>query len=387
MPFINDRLHDQAEAQRLAAVEDDLDPVAPPPEATVGRVDADGIQRWLTERIFGQSGAIDAIHRTMQIVQAGLSDSSRPLASHLFVGPTGTGKTEIVRQLAAVLRTGPDDFCRVDMSAMAQEHYAASFAGAPPGYTGSREGLSIFKRDQVEGDLSRPGIVLFDEVEKAHPTVIRALLHVLDQGVLHLANGQERLNFRNCVVFLTSNLGSREIRDLQQSKGRLWLRGHGAAWTDRLPVRTRDWAQRRLDGRLIEVTQAALERHFDPEFLNRVDEVTTFSEFTPRVARLVASRELTLLQRRAAQKQVNLHYSDDVVEHITRMGFDPAYGGRSVRREVRHTVWPVVARHVIAHQTRAMSTPVTPSDVWLRLSPPGRDGASHVIAGPNRTDT
>lgn len=387
MPFLNDRLREQRAAQDEA---DELSGQRGLDQQDValaasGRVDAERIRARLEGRIFGQSQAIDAVYRTMQMVQAGLADRERPLASHLLVGPTGTGKTEIVRQLAATLRSGPDDFCRVDMSAFAQEHYAASFAGAPPGYAGSKEGHSIFRRDQVEGELGKPGIVLFDEVEKAHDTVIRALLHVLDHGVLNLANGEQRFSFRNSVIFLTSNLGSREIRDLQQNRLRRFVRRHSAVVTDQLPTSTGLWLQDRLDGRIHQITQSALERQFDPEFLNRIDEVTVFAELSDTVAQRIARMELDMLASRAVQKGIDLRFGDDVVRHVATMGFDSAYGGRSVRREVRHTVWPVVARHVIAQRIHRLEESGSTTTVELSLSNPDRQGQRHVIATAART--
>ncbi|EOD64490.1 AAA family ATPase, partial [Amycolatopsis vancoresmycina] len=169
--------------------------------------------------------AVAAAVRALSLAAVGATDPDRPLATLLLVGPTGVGKTELVRRVAAELRTGPDDLCRVDMNALAQEHYAASFTGAPPGYAGSKEAYSLFDRTTVEGDPYRPGIVLFDEVEKAHPTVLRALLHVLDSGTLRLASGQQTISFRNSLVFLTSNLGSAELARRRRSP---WRRVFGA---------------------------------------------------------------------------------------------------------------------------------------------------------------
>ncbi|MDT0461279.1 AAA family ATPase, partial [Streptomyces sp. DSM 41527] len=154
----------------------------------------------------------------------GVTDPGRPLSSVLLAGPTGVGKTELVRQVAAALRTGPDDMCRIDMSALAQEHYAASLSGAPPGYAGSKESFTLFDKAKIEGGPYLPGIVLFDEVEKADATVLRALLHVLDTGELRLANGQQKISFRNSYIFLTSNLGSLEAAALQRSRRKPWRR-------------------------------------------------------------------------------------------------------------------------------------------------------------------
>ncbi len=202
MPYLTDMFHEQNAVRESA----DEDVTTPGPAA----FDQQAFLDRLGSRILGQPDALEAVTRAVAIAQAGVTDPGRPLASVLLVGPTGVGKTELVRQVAAELRSGPDDLCRIDMAALAQEHYAASFSGAPPGYAGSKESFTLFDKNKIEGDPFMPGIVLLDEIEKADPTVIRALLHVLDCGRLRLANGRETISFRNSYVFMTSNLGSRD---------------------------------------------------------------------------------------------------------------------------------------------------------------------------------
>lgn len=209
------------------------------------------------------------------------------------------------------------------MNSLAQEHYAASFNGAPPGYAGSKEAFTVFDRSTVEGDPYTPGIVLFDEVEKAHPTVLRALLGVLDNGILRLANGQEKISFRNSFVFLTSNLGSKELARRRGSRWRTLLdRGH----------------TRRT------VVDKALQSFFDPEFLNRIDETVIFDELDRTTVEQVARLETDLLRTRLRRRGVDLQVDDSAVHLLADQGFDPVYGARGLRRTLRtHLAAPVAA--------------------------------------------
>jgi ATP-dependent Clp protease ATP-binding subunit ClpA len=354
VPYLTDMFHDQnATPQQTnnAAVK----PVA--------RFDSDAFVARLGQRLLGQPDAVSAVARALSIAHAGVADPGRPLASVLLVGPTGIGKTELVRQVAAEIRTGPDDLCRIDMAALAQEHYAASFSGAPPGYAGSKESFTLFDKNKIEGDPYTPGIVLFDEVEKADPTVIRALLHVLDSGQLRLANGRERISFRNSYVFMTSNLGSKDVAAAQRAStwSTKWrrLRTFGAASTD--PV-----TQAR------ELVTTAVETFFDPEFFNRIDETVIMKPFDTSTAQLVTVREVGLFTARLARESVELRVDPTVVEFLHDCGFDPIYGARGLRRTVRtHLIAPTAACVL-----RSRTTSTTPIVVEATLT----DGAIAVQA-------
>ncbi|WP_020497886.1 AAA family ATPase [Sciscionella marina] len=325
MPFLTDMYHEQNRA-RTGSTET----TTTENTAKAAEFDPDRLRALLRERILGQDEAIETVVRAIVLAKAGAVDPDRPLANLLLVGPTGVGKTELVRTVAAQLRSGPDDLCRVDMNALAQEHYAASFSGAPPGYAGSKEAYSVFDRDTVQGDPYRPGIVLFDEVEKAHPTVLRALLQVLDSGILKLASGQERISFRNTLVFLTSNLGSAEIARIQ---GIPWRRG-----VDRLLRRGRR-----------PVIDAALREFFDPEFVNRIDDTVHFAELGKDTARGIVSLEVALLRKRLLRKQVHLEVSEDVLAFLAERGFDPVYGARALRRTMRTQLTAAIAEEIVRH--------------------------------------
>ncbi|WP_245607188.1 AAA family ATPase [Pseudonocardia spinosispora] len=312
-------------------------------------VTRDAVAQRLRSRVIGQDPAIDAVMRALVLARAGAHDPSRPLANLLLVGPTGVGKTELVRRLAAELRSGPDDLCRIDMNSLAQEHYAASFSGAPPGYAGSKEAFTLFDRTTVEGDPYTPGIVLFDEVEKAHPTVLRALLQVLDSGMLRLASGQQTISFRNSYVFLTSNLGSAEL-----------ARRRGSGWRRALD---RVVPLDRVTGRLTtrgtkSAVDKALRGFFDPEFLNRIDETVQFSELDRPACARITALEVELLIGRMRRRSVSVEVSEQVVALLAERGFDPVYGARGLRRVLRTELAVPVAEEVARHRTDA-DTPLT----------------------------
>lgn len=325
MPFLTDMYHEQNAAQ-----DDDTGDTATLPDRSVA-FDQRLFRERLGSRILGQPDAIDAVARAVAIAQAGITDPGRPLASVLLVGPTGVGKTELVRQVAAELRSGPDDLCRIDMAALAQEHYAASFSGAPPGYAGSKESFTLFDRSKIEGDPFTPGIVLLDEIEKADPTVIRALLHVLDNGQLRLANGRETISFRNSYIFITSNLGSKDVADDVRRRHRRWLR--------RKAVTSERYSR--------SLVVSAVEDFFDPEFFNRIDETVVLDPFRPSTARQVTMREVDLVCRRLAAESVHLDVDDSVLDGLRAGGFDPVYGARGLRRTIREQLVAPVAEALL----------------------------------------
>lgn len=166
------------------------------------------VMQLLRERIIGQDAALNEIEKMLHVVKADFSSPERPLSVTLMLGPTGVGKTETVRLIAEAIYGRSDAFCRIDMNTLAQEHYATALTGAPPGYVGSKEGHSLFDETAIAGSHTRPGIMLFDELEKASTEVIRGLMNVLDTGRLTLTAGTKTIDFRNCMIFMTSNVGA-----------------------------------------------------------------------------------------------------------------------------------------------------------------------------------
>lgn len=320
----------------------------------------------LSARVIGQDHAVDALARAVTVARAGLLEYDRPLASLLFVGPTGVGKTVMVRALAEIIRSNADDFCRVDMSSLAQEHYGASISGAPPGYAGSKEGLTIFDRLQIESDEHTPGIVLFDEIEKAHPTVIRTLLHVLDNGLLRLSSGTETINFRNCIVVMTSNLGGAEIA--RHRAGQILKRR-------RPRTAAKPTGSRTLTGLLSvgapraglteenQILTRALQEFFDPEFLNRLDDIVAFNDLDRSSAEEITAREVSLVCDRLRERSIHLSVSPEVIRHIASVGFDPAFGVRALKRGVQRELLAPLATALQSFPPRGS----TPTAVQITL--------------------
>lgn len=356
MPYLTDMYHAQNKTAESAHSNGTVNPTTAP------GFSRDELVASLSSRILGQSNAVEAVARAVSIGHVGVADPDRPLASVLLVGPTGVGKTELVRRLAAHLRSGPDDLCRIDMAALAQEHYAASFSGAPPGYAGSKESFTLFDKDRIEGNAYTPGIVLLDEIEKADPTVIRALLHILDSGELRLANGREKISFRNSYIFITSNLGSREVADSARTSA-------NAPWWRQLLTR----ATARTDGRRRGAIIDAVEEFFDPEFVNRIDEIAVLDPLTVDTSRAVIAREVDELSRRLARESLTLHVDDSVLALLQDNGFDPVYGARGLRRSIRTLLVSPVAECILrerphGQQPLALHATATGAGVTVRRS-------------------
>lgn len=324
------------------------------------------LETQLSASVHGQEEAVRAVVRAVSIAQARLVPADRPLANLLFVGPTGVGKTQLVRSLARAVRTGAEDFCRVDMSSLSQEHYAASVAGAPPGYAGSKEGLSIFDRGKIESSPDVPGIVLFDEIEKAHITVVRSLLHVLDNGYLRLASGNETINFRNCIVVMTSNLGAGEISRSRRSRALRLLQSSVdtvSTWTPETAALHRQhyaWTGRR-EARIL---QRALNGFFDPEFLNRVDEVVRFDGISRETARAIVADQIGGVRAMLQRRYVELRVDDNAIDHLVRKGFSLEYGARALQRTIRMELLAPLA----AQLSGARASPANPLQIGTTLS-------------------
>ncbi|QHD06675.1 AAA family ATPase [Pseudomonas sp. R76] len=287
----------------------------------------------LRSRIVGQEAALAQVEGLLNVVKADISERDRPLSVNLFMGPTGVGKTEVVRLLAQALHGRADGFCRIDMHTLAQEHYAAALTGAPPGYVGSKEGISLFNSELIQGTYSRPGIVLFDELEKASQEVVRSLLGILENGQMNLAGGARTLDFRNSLIFMTSNIGAQQARRHRQRFA------HG--WRRLLRVFVRDEAA---------VLEEALHGHFEPEFLNRIDRILLFDPIDSHWLEALLEVELGKLNQRLAAQQRWLSVDEPAKAWLCRQ-HDARFGARALGRRLRVELEPAIAECVLRDPT------------------------------------
>ncbi|MBX2868311.1 MAG: ATP-dependent chaperone ClpB [Acidiferrobacterales bacterium] len=269
----------------------------------------------LHKRVIGQEEAISAVSNAIRRSRAGLSDPSRPYGSFLFLGPTGVGKTELTKALAEFLFDTDESMVRIDMSEFMEKHSVARLIGAPPGYVGYEEGGYL-----TEAVRRRPySVILLDEVEKAHPDVFNILLQVLDDG--RLTDGQGRtVDFRNTVIIMTSNLGSQRIQEM-------------ASEADYQAMK--------------ESVMEVVSGHFRPEFLNRIDEITVFESLSKAELVDIARIQLVGLTSRLKQREIGLIFSEEAIEWIADVGFDPVYGARPLKRVIQNEIENVLAEKIL----------------------------------------
>ncbi|WP_298053258.1 ATP-dependent chaperone ClpB [uncultured Paenalcaligenes sp.] len=268
----------------------------------------------LHQRVIGQDEAVSLVSDAIRRSRAGLSDPDRPYGSFLFLGPTGVGKTELTKALAGFLFDSEDHLIRIDMSEFMEKHSVARLIGAPPGYVGYEQGGYL-----TEAVRRKPySVILLDEVEKAHPDVFNVLLQVLDDG--RLTDGQGRtVDFRNTVIIMTSNLGSQHI---QQMQGAPYEQVKEAVWE--------------------EVKMA-----FRPEFLNRIDEVVVFHSLDAKHIQSIANIQLQRLGQRLADRHLQLQVSESALAEIAKVGFDPLFGARPLKRAIQQYVENPVAKSIL----------------------------------------
>jgi ATP-dependent Clp protease ATP-binding subunit ClpA len=287
------------------------------------------LEEHLHQRVVGQHEAVVAVADALRRSRSGIADPRRPLGSFLFLGPTGVGKTELARALAEFLFDDERALLRIDMSEYREPHTVSRLYGAPPGYVGYDQAGQL-----TEAVRRRPyQVVLFDEIEKAHPDVLNALLQVLDDG--RMTDGQGRtVDFQNTVIIMTSNAGSRQMAS--KSRGTLGFQTGAASAVD--------GDRRLMRERVLEAVKDA----FRPEFLNRIDEVIVFDRLAPEQLRQIVDKMLRDVRARLAARQIELTLADSAADWLIEHGYDEAYGARSLRRLVQREIENVLARRVLA---------------------------------------
>jgi len=314
----------ESEMQKLLRIEDDL-----------------------RKRVVGQDHALVAVANAVRRSRAGLSDERRPIGSFIFLGPTGVGKTETARALAEFLFDDERAMVRIDMSEYMERHSVSRLIGAPPGYVGYDEGGQL-----TEPVRRRPySVVLFDEIEKAHPDVFNTLLQLLDDG--RLTDGQGRtVDFKNTVIIATSNIGSDALARIEERAGA---------------------DDNELAERLQEVALDALSKHFRPEFINRIDETVVYRRLGREQIRRIVDIQLAGLLPRLEKRGLTLQIGDEVKDYLANVGFDPQFGARPLKRAIQRHVEDPLAKKLLGGEFppgSAIAVSVEHGELVFRLAEP-----------------
>ena len=277
----------------------------------------------LHRRVIGQEQAVTALSDAIRRARAGLKDPARPIGSFIFLGPTGVGKTELARALAEFLFGDEEAMIRLDMSEYSERHEVSRLVGAPPGYIGYDDGGQL-----TELVRRRPyRVILFDEIEKAHPDVFNMFLQILEDGRLTDGHGRT-VDFRNTVIIMTSNLGTEVLQ--RESIGLLRRTGGAQAFQD---------LQRSVD--------QALKKAFRPEFINRIDEIIVFEPLSREQILQIVNLMVTEVQKRLEERSLRITLTDAALEWLAKVGYDPSFGARPLRRAVQRHVENVLAREIL----------------------------------------
>lgn len=280
----------------------------------------------LHRRIVGQDEAVEAVSRAIRRGRVGLKDPKKPIGSFIFLGPTGVGKTELCKALAAAMFGDENAMIRLDMSEYMEKHTVSRLIGSPPGYVGYDEGGQL-----TEKVRRKPySVVLFDEIEKAHPDVFNMLLQILDDGVLTDGQGR-RVDFKNCIIIMTSNVGAKLISQKQKAFG-------FAAGAKELEQNEKE---------IKDAVMGELRNTFRPEFLNRVDDIIVFQRLTKENIKEIASRLLAVLRKRVEDMGIEVTFSDEAVSKIADAGFDDVYGARPLKRAIQSRIEDALSEEML----------------------------------------
>ena len=283
------------------------------------------LEETLHNRVVGQSEAVTAVSKAIRRGRVGLKDPKRPIGSFIFSGPTGVGKTELSKALAEAMFGDEDAIIRIDMSEYMEKHTVSRLVGSPPGYVGYDEGGQLTEKIR----RNPYSVVLFDEIEKAHPDVFNILLPILDDGILTDSQGR-RVDFRNTVIIMTSNLGARLITE-QKSLG--FSAGESKS--------TRSYEDIKSD------VMGEIKRAFRPEFINRIDDIIVFHQLTEEDIKEIASKMLETLKSRLGANGITAEFTDEAITKIAKAGFDPVYGARPLRRAIQSEIEDMLAEKML----------------------------------------
>ncbi len=282
------------------------------------------IENELRLRVVGQDEAIKKIADVVRRSRVGISDPNKPMGSFIFLGPTGVGKTELTKALASFMFDDDKALIRVDMSEYTERHSVSKLIGSPPGYVGYDESGSL-----TESVRHRPySVVLFDEIEKAHPEIFNILLQVLDEGRLTDSKGRV-VNFKNTIIILTSNIGSNFIQKMES-----------LGFTNN--SKKDEYSQTK------EKVLDSLKDHFNPEFLNRLDDIIVFDILSPEVIRSIVDIKIKIIRARLLEKKIELDISNDALDYLAKEGYNPHYGARPLARLIQDKILNQVAMFIIA---------------------------------------
>jgi ATP-dependent Clp protease ATP-binding subunit ClpC len=282
-----------------------------------------GLEKILTQDVIGQEEAVTKISKAIRRIRLGIKDPNKPIGSFIFLGSTGVGKTHLAKQLAKQIFGSSDSLIRVDMSEYQEKHTISRLIGSPPGYVGYEEGGQL--TEQVK---NKPySVILFDEVEKANKEIFHTLLQMLDEGHLTDSLGR-KINFKNCLIIMTSNIGVKKLQDF----------GTGIGFS------SNNYTNEELKK---EILKKEMKNYFSPEFLNRIDETIVFNSLNEESIKKIIDIELSKLVKRLAELKLIFKYDDKLVSHISKVGFDEVYGARPIKRAIQDEVEDLVSESVL----------------------------------------
>lgn len=288
------------------------------------------LEKVLHERIVGQQKAVEAVAKVIRRSRSGLKDPRRPMGSFIFSGPTGVGKTELCKALGQAMFGDENAVIRLDMSEYMEKHNASKLVGSPPGYVGYDEGGQL-----TEKVRRKPySIILFDEIEKAHPDVFNMLLQILDDGILTDSTGR-KVDFKNTVIIMTSNLGAKQIAGQTKSIG------------------FGEDSEKNSDEKIRSAVMGELKKAFRPEFLGRIDEVIVFSQLTSTEIEEIAGRMIDTLKDRLKAMDIVMEFNQEVRKLVAKAGFDPVYGARPLRRALQNNVEDILSEEILSGKITA----------------------------------